>query len=345
MKRRYLGNSDLQVSEICLGTMTFGQQCSEAQGHAQLDRALAAGINFIDTAEMYPVPPRAASCGRTEEIIGGWLRGQARDRLVIASKAAGPSRGLHWIRGGHLGFDHGSLRSAVEGSLRRLQSDHIDLYQLHWPARNQPMFGQWQFDPTREHAATPILESIEALARLMREGKIRHYGLSNEHPWGVMEFVRLARENGLPRPVSLQNAYSLLNRIYENGLAEVCHREEVSLLPYSPLAFGTLTGKYLIDPQAAGRINEFPGFGQRYGKAGVAPAVRAYAELAARHRLTPTQLALAFVYSRWFVASTIIGATSVAQLDENLAALAVPLSPELLAGIDEVYLCHGNPAP
>lgn len=345
MQRRFLGNSDLQVSEICLGTMTFGQQNSEAEGHAQLDRALAAGINFIDTAEMYPVPPRAASCGRTEEIIGSWLRGQARDRLVIASKAAGPSRGLHWIRGGEHAFDYGSLRSAVEGSLRRLQIDHIDLYQLHWPARNQPMFGQWQFDPAKEHAATPILETIEALARLIREGKIRHYGLSNEHPWGVMEFVRLARENGLPRPVSLQNAYNLLNRVYENGLAEVCHREGVSLLPYSPLAFGVLTGKYLRDPQAAGRINEFPGFGQRYGKAGVASAVGAYVELAARHGLTPTQLALAFVYSRWFVASTIIGATSVAQLDEDLAALALPLSPALLAEVDGIYLRHGNPAP
>jgi len=207
------------------------------------------------------------------------------------------------------------------------------------------MFGQWQFDPAKEHAATPILETIEALARLMREGKIRHYGLSNEHPWGVMEFVRLARENGLPRPVSLQNAYNLLNRVYENGLAEVCHREGVSLLPYSPLAFGVLTGKYLRDPQAAGRINEFPGFGQRYGKAGVASAVGAYVELAARHGLTPTQLALAFVYSRWFVASTIIGATSVAQLDEDLAALALPLSTALLAEVDGIYLRHGNPAP
>jgi aryl-alcohol dehydrogenase-like predicted oxidoreductase len=345
MKRTCLGNSDLQVSELCLGTMTFGQQNSEAEAHAQLDRALAAGINFIDTAEMYPVPPRAATCGRTEEIVGRWLRGQARDRLVVASKAAGPSRGLNWIRGGHLGFDYGSLRSAVEGSLRRLQSDCIDLYQLHWPARNQPMFGQWQFDPAREHAATPILETIEALARLMQDGKIRQYGLSNEHPWGVMEFVRLARENGLPRPVSLQNAYNLLNRVYESGLAEVCHREHISLLPYSPLAFGTLTGKYLRDPGSAGRINEFPGFGQRYGKAGVAPAVQAYVELAARHGLAPAQLALAFVYSRWFVASTIIGATSVAQFDENLGALALHLSPTIVAEIDEIHLRCGNPAP
>ena len=345
MKRKFLGNSELQVSEVCLGTMTFGQQNSEAEGHAQLDRAVAAGVNFIDTAEMYPVPPRAASCGRTEEIIGSWLRRQARDRLIIASKAAGPSRGLHWIRGGELGFDYGSLRSAVEGSLRRLHSDYIDLYQLHWPARNQPMFGQWQFDPARECAATPILETIQALAELIRAGKIRHYGLSNEHPWGVMEFVRLARENGLPRPVSLQNAYSLLNRVYESGLAEVCYREEISLLPYSPLAFGTLTGKYLSDPKAAGRINEFAGFGQRYAKAGVKPAVGAYAELATRHGLTPTQLALAFVYSRGFVGSTIIGATSIAQLDENLAALAVQLSPAILSGIDEIHLRHCNPAP
>ncbi|MBL8395361.1 MAG: aldo/keto reductase [Candidatus Accumulibacter sp.] len=345
MQRRQLGNSALQVSEVCLGTMTFGQQNGESAAHAQLDRAFAAGVNFIDTAEMYPVPPRAATCGRTEEIVGGWLLGQARDQVILATKAAGPSRGLHWIRDGRLGFDLASLRLAVEGSLRRLRTDYIDLYQLHWPARNQPMFGQWQFDPAKEHVATGILETIEALATLAGEGKIRYFGLSNEHPWGVMEFVRLARAHGLPRPVALQNAYSLLNRVYESGLAELCHREQISLLPYSPLAFGTLSGKYLANPQAAGRINEFSGFGQRYAKPNVAPAVAAYAELAHRHGLTPVCLALAFVYSRWFVASTIIGATSLVQLDENLGALAVQLPPAVLAEIDQIHLRHTNPAP
>ncbi|HNC51752.1 MAG TPA: aldo/keto reductase [Accumulibacter sp.] len=345
MKTTRLGDSALQVSQICLGTMTFGQQNSEAEAHTQLDRAFAAGVNFIDTAEMYPVPPRADTCGRSEKIVGKWLAGQERTRVILATKASGPSRGLHWIRGGRLDFDLASLRSAVEGSLRRLRTDYIDLYQLHWPARNQPMFGQWQFDPAKERQGTAILDMLEALSALVRAGKIRHFGLSNEYPWGVMEFVRLAREHGLPRPVSLQNAYSLLNRVFEYGLAEVCHREGVSLLPYSPLAFGTLSGKYLADPRAAGRINEFAGFGQRYAKANVAPAVTAYVELARRHGLTPSQLALAFVYSRWFVSSTIIGATSMEQLEENLGAVTVQLPPALLADIDALHVRYSNPAP
>jgi len=345
MNNRQLGNSALQVSEICLGTMTFGEQNSEREAHAQLDRAFAAGVNFIDTAEMYPVPPRAATCGRTEEIVGNWLAGQSRQQVIVASKAAGPSRSLNWIRGGELAFDLASLRAGVEASLRRLRTDYVDLYQLHWPARNQPMFGQWQYDPAKEHESTPILETLQALATLVREGKIRYFGLSNEHPWGVMEFVRLAREHDLPRPVSLQNAYNLLNRVYESGLAEVCQRENIGLLPYSPLAFGTLSGKYLVDANAAGRITRFAGFGQRYTKFNVAPAVAAYAELARRHGLTPSQLALAFVYSRWFSASTIIGAMSIAQLDENLGALAVHLSAPLLAEINELHLRYTNPAP
>ncbi|WP_291991070.1 aldo/keto reductase [Candidatus Accumulibacter sp. ACC007] len=345
MNNRQLGNSALQVSEICLGTMTFGEQNSEPEAHAQLDRAFAAGVNFIDTAEMYPVPPRAATCGRTEEIVGNWLAGQSRQQVIVASKAAGPSRGLNWIRGGQLAFDLTSLRAGVEASLRRLRTDYVDLYQLHWPARNQPMFGQWQYDPAKEYESTPILETLQALATLVREGKIRYFGLSNEHPWGVMEFVRLAREHDLPRPVSLQNAYNLLNRVYESGLAEVCQRENIGLLPYSPLAFGTLSGKYLVDANAAGRITQFAGFGQRYAKINVVPAVAAYADLARRHGLTPSQLALAFVYSRWFSASTIIGATSIAQLDENLGALAVHLSAPLLAEINELHLRYTNPAP
>lgn len=345
MNESQLGNSTLQVSEICLGTMTFGQQNSEAEAHAQLDRACAAGVNFIDTAEMYPVPPRAGTYGRTEEIVGNWLARQARDKVIVATKAAGPARGLNWIRGGPLAFDLASLRAALDASLQRLRTDYVDLYQLHWPARNQPMFGQWQYDPDRESDATPILETLEALATLVREGRIRYFGLSNEHPWGVMEFVRLAREHGLPRPVSVQNAYSLLNRVYETGLAEVCHRENIGLLAYSPLAFGTLSGKYLADPKGPGRITQFAGFGQRYAKTNVAPAVAAYAELAHRHRLTPSQLALAFVYSRWFTASTIIGATSIAQLDENLGARVVPLSSALLAEIDDIHLQYTNPAP
>lgn len=345
MRFKQLGNSALQVSEICLGTMTFGAQNSEAEGHAQLDRAFAAGVNFIDTAEMYAVPPSAGSYGRSEEIVGNWLARQPRDRVVVATKAAGPGRGLDWIRGGPTAFDRGNLRAALEGSLRRLRTDHVDLYQLHWPARNQPMFGQWQYDPAAEREATPIRETLEALAELVREGKIRHVGVSNEHPWGVMEFVRLAREHDLPRVVSIQNAYHLLNRVFEGGLAEVCHREQVSLLPYSPLAFGTLSGKYLAQPPANARLSLFPGFGQRYAKPNVPPAVAAYADLARQNGLTPAQLALAFVCSRSFAASTIIGATTLAQLDENIAACALNLAPEVLAAIDAIHLRYTNPAP
>jgi aryl-alcohol dehydrogenase-like predicted oxidoreductase len=345
MKTRQLGDSTLHVSEICLGTMTFGVQNNEAESHSQLDRAVAAGVNFIDTAEMYAVPPTAESYGKTEQIVGNWLLRQARDKVILATKASGPGRPLNWIRGGPSGFDRANLRAAVEGSLKRLRTDYIDLYQLHWPARNQPMFGQWQYDPAQERASTPIRETLEALAELVREGKIRYAGLSNEHPWGVMEFVRLSREHNLPRVASLQNAYHLMNRVFESGLAEVCHREKVSLLPYSPLAFGTLSGKYLADPQTRGRVTLFAGFGQRYAKPNVQPAVAAYAELARQNGLTPAQLALAFVYSRWFVASTIIGATTMAQLEENLGAVELKLSPDVLDTIDEVHLRYTNPAP
>lgn len=345
MQRIELGGASLSVSRVCLGTMTFGEQNTEAEGHAQLDRALAAGINFIDTAEMYPVPARAETCGRTEEIVGTWLRRQPRDRIVLATKAAGPGRGLPWIRGGPAGLDAANLRSALEGSLRRLRTDYVDLYQLHWPARNQPLFGQWQYDPAKEREATPIRETLAVLAELVQEGKVRAVGVSNEHPWGVMQFVRLAEEHGLPRIASIQNAYGLLNRTYDTALAEVCHRESVSLLAYSPLAFGLLSGKYLDDPQAKGRVNAFPGFAQRYTKPNVSPAVAAYAALAREHGLTPTQLALAWCYRRWCVASTIVGATSLAQLEENLGAWEIELSPALLAAVDAIHLRYPNPAP
>ncbi|MFC5302450.1 aldo/keto reductase [Azospira restricta] len=340
-----LGNSGLRVSRICLGTMTFGVQNSEAEGHAQLDRALAAGINFVDTAEMYAVPPSPESYGKTELIVGSWLKRQPRDRVVLATKATGPGRALSWIRGGPSGFDAANLRAALEGSLKRLQTDYVDLYQLHWPARNQPMFGQWQFDPAKEREATPIGETLQALAALVKEGKIRRVGVSNEHPWGVMQLVRLAEAHGLPRIVSIQNAYNLLNRVYDSGLAEVCHRENVGLLAYSPLAFGFLSGKYLDDPRAKGRVNDFAGFAQRYSKPNVAPAVAAYAALAREHGLSPAQLALAWCYRRWCVASTIIGATTMAQLEENLGAWALDLSPELLAAVDAIHLRYTNPAP
>ena len=342
---RPLGRSNLVVPDVCLGTMTFGEQTGEADAHSQLDFALASGVNFFDTAEMYAVPPRAETCGVSESIVGRWLKRQQRDRIIVATKVAGPSRNLGWIRNGPPALDRANIRAAIDGSLQRLQTDYIDLYQLHWPERNQPMFGQWQFDPGKERECTPIRAQLEALAELVEEGKVRAIGLSNEHPWGVMQFVRLADELGLPRTLCTQNAYSLVNRTFETALAEVCFREDVGLLAYSALAFGHLTGKYLADPAAPGRLTQWPAFGQRYGKPNVIPAVTAYAALAKKHGLTLTQLALGFTRSRWFVSSTIIGASSLAQLRETLPATRTPMSAELLVEIDAIHLRYTNPAP
>jgi len=344
MDYRLLGASDLKVSAICLGTMTFGQQNTEAEAHAQLDYALSRGVNCIDAAEMYPVPPRAETAHRTEAFIGTWLRKQTRDRVIIATKVAGPSRGLQWIRGGPaLSRQH--IAAAIDGSLQRLQTDYIDLYQLHWPERNVPMFGSYAFDPRNERAATSVSEQLEVLAEFVRAGKIRHIGVSNEHPWGVLEFLRVAREHNFPRIVSTQNAYNLLNRVYDYALAEVGFREKISLLAYSPLAFGHLSGKYVLNANANGRISQFPNFGQRYSKPNVVPAVKAYIEVAKRYKLTPTQLALGWMYQRWCVASTIIGATTLDQLRENIDAWNVKLPEQALADIDAVHLQYTNPAP
>ena len=345
MEYRTLGQSDLNVSAVCLGTMTFGQQNNEAEAHAQLDYAFQQGVNFIDTAEMYPVPPRAETVTRTETIVGTWLKQQPRDQVILATKVAGPRRNMEWIRGGPSALDRTNIRAAVEGSLARLQTDYIDLYQLHWPERNVPMFGQYQFDPSQEKEWVPIRAQLETLSELVQEGKIRYVGLSNEQPWGVMEFLRLSREYDLPRIATIQNCYNLINRGFEFGLAEIAYREQVSLLAYSPLAFGHLTGKYQADPHAQGRVTLFKGFAQRYDKPNVQPAVAAYAELAARHGMTPGQLALAFVMHRWFVTSTIIGATSMAQLTENLNAWNTALSEEVLREIEGLHLRFMNPAP
>ncbi|MBA3034645.1 MAG: aldo/keto reductase [Gammaproteobacteria bacterium] len=345
METRLLGSSSLVVTPICLGTMTFGEQTAEPDAHAQLDLARERGINFIDTAELYAVPARAETYGATETIVGNWLKRQDRERVIVATKVAGPARTMPWIRGGTLNYTRANLRAALDASLRRLQTDYVDLYQLHWPDRNQPMFGDWQYDPENERDSIPIKAQLEALAELVAEGKIRAIGLSNEHPWGVMEFVRHAEEFGLPRVASIQNAYNLINRTYDVGLAEVCHRERVGLLAYSPLAFGLLTGKYLDNPRVAGRFTSFSNFGQRYDKPGVAAAVAAYCSLAREHGLTPTQLALAFMRSRWCVASTIVGASSVTQLAEDLDACEIKLDEEVLTAIDRLYLLHGNAAP
>ena len=344
MEYRTLGSSDLKVSALCLGTMTFGEQNTEAEAHAQLDYAVERGVNFIDTAEMYPVPPRAETVHRTEQYIGAWLKKQPREKLIIATKIAGPARGFGWIRNGPR-INREQINAALDGSLRRLQTDYVDLYQIHWPDRYVPMFGATHYDASQEHEATPIAEQLQALAELVKAGKIRHIGLSNETPWGVMEFVRCAEQLGLPRIISIQTAYHLLNRTFESGLAEVCHHANIGLLAYSPLAFGWLTGKHLDDPAAPGRITLFPGFGQRYNKPNVAAAAAEYARIARAAGLTPATLALAFARTRRFTASTIIGATSLEQLKENLDSATVTLASGVLEQLEAAHRRHPSPAP
>ncbi|MDP1658187.1 MAG: aldo/keto reductase [Methylotenera sp.] len=352
MQYRQLGESDLNVSAICLGTMTYGDQNTESEAHEQLDYAIAQGINFIDTAEMYPVPPKVDTCTRTETMVGNWLKNQQRDKIVLGSKAAGPRRGVGWIRGGPSSLDRTNIRAAIEGSLKRLQTDYIDIYQLHWPERNVPMFGQYFFDPSQELDAegkqkewVSIQNQLETLSELIQEGKVRYIGLSNEQPWGVMEFLRVAKEYNLPRIASLQNGYNLLNRTMELGLSEILYREKIGFLAYSPLAFGHLTAKYIDDPAAKGRATMFTGYAQRYTKHNVTPASAAYAKLARENGLTPTQLALSFVYHRWFITSTIIGATGMDQLKENIGAWHTKLSHEVLQEIERLHLAMMNPAP
>jgi aryl-alcohol dehydrogenase-like predicted oxidoreductase len=347
-----LGHTDISVSKVCLGTMTYGDQNTQADANNQLDYALSQGINFIDTAEMYPVPPKAETYTRTEPMIGKWLKTQKRDQIILGSKVSGRNRGLNWIRNGDDSLTRANIRSAIHDSLKRLQTDYLDLYQLHWPERNVPLFGQYQFDPKLEFDAqghqkawVSIQTQLETLAELIQEGKVRAIGLSNEQPWGLMEFLRIAKEYNLPRVATLQNSYHLMNRHIDFGLSEILYRENISLLAYSPLAFGHLTGKYIDDPQAKGRVTMFKGYAQRYTKPSVAAASAAYAKLARAHGLTPTQLALSFVMHRWCVSSTIIGATSMAQLQENIAAYDVKLSDEVLSEIEQIHLTMMNPAP
>jgi aryl-alcohol dehydrogenase-like predicted oxidoreductase len=345
MNQNRLGSSDLNVSSICLGTMTWGEQNSESEAHQQLDYAVSRGVNFIDAAEMYPVPPRPETQGSTETCLGTWLRKQKRDDLVVATKITAPGRGFRWVRGGPTAVDAKSIREALDGSLKRLQTDYVDLYQIHWPDRYLPLFGNTFFDPKQERATIPVEEQLEALAGFIKAGKVRYVGLSNESPWGAMEFIRLARSEGLPMVASIQNAYNLLNRSYEPGLSEVTRREGVPLLAYSPLAFGHLSGKYLNGAKPAGaRLTRFPPFGQRYDKPNVPAASQAYAELAKRAGLSPATLAIAFAHSRWFCASTIVGATNLAQLKENVDAASVALPESVLAEIDAIHVRYPNPA-
>lgn len=349
MKTIPLGASNLKVSPICMGTMTFGQQVDEATAHRIMDRALERGLNFLDTAEMYSVPARAETYGATETIMGTWFARNPglRQKVVLASKVAGPSRGMPWVRGEVAGLTKAEVIQACENSLRRLQTDTIDLYQIHWPARNVPVFGATAFDPTKDRPCASIQEQLEAMAELVRAGKVREVGLSNESPYGVHEFVRVAEQHGLPRVATVQNPYCLVNRSYENGLDETCYRLGVSLLAYSPLGFGLLSGKYdetgLVGE--AGRLALFESMRkQRWGRPESLEVSRRYNALARSHGLTPTQMALAFCYTNWRVASTIIGVTTLAQLDECLDAWETKLSPELLAEIDKIRFEHRDPA-
>lgn len=348
MEYRVLGRTDLRVSLIGLGTMTFGEQNTEAEGHAQIDRALEAGVNLVDTSEMYAVPPSAETYGSTERIIGTWIhRSGKRDRIILCTKVAGPGQalGVTYVRGGANTLDRRNIVEALEGSLRRLQTDYVDLYQVHWPARAANFFGRLGYQHEGGEEATPIEETLEALGELVRAGKVRHVGISNETPWGLHRYLTHARERGLPRVVSIQNPYSLLNRSFEVGLAEMAIKEQVGLLAYSPLGFGVLTGKFLggARPPSA-RVTRWSRF-VRYSGARGQQATEAYVTIARAHGLDPAQMALAFVNRQPFVTSTLIGATTMAQLETNLASIDLRLSDELLRAIDEVHGTYSNPCP
>lgn len=345
MKYTLLPNTDLQISEICLGTMTFGQQNSEAEGHSQIDSALDKGINFIDTAEMYSVPSREKTYGATEKIIGNWFKKSGRrEDVVLATKIAGANRGLEYIRE-DLRFNPETLRLSVEKSLERLQTDYIDLYQLHWPERRTNYFGQRGFKVQTDIWEDNIQEVLTAFRDLIAEGKIRHFGLSNETPWGMMRFLEESRKHNLPRIVTTQNPYSLVNRSFEVGLSEICYREKVGLLAYSPMAFGVLSGKFLTgEAHPNARINLFPNF-SRYNAENTRKASALYDEIAKQNGLTLTELSLAFVRQQPFVSSTIIGATTLEQLEENMATVDVSLSDEIMAAIEKVQNLIPDPAP
>ena len=349
MQFKKLGHTDLLLPEICLGTMTFGEQNTQAEAFAQLNYALERGLYFWDTAEMYPVPPKAETQGATETIIGNWIAQQGqRDQLFLASKIAGPSqRGIH-IRNGQTRFIAEEISSAIDASLKRLQTDYIDLYQLHWPQRPTNFFGKLGYgnqEAENTQHVTDLAETLYALHHEVQKGRIRYIGLSNETPWGTIKFLQLAKELGLEKMVSVQNPYNLLNRTYEIGMAEIAQYEGVGLLAYSPLAFGYLTGKFRngARPENA-RITRFSRF-TRYTNPQSEWATEQYAQLAEQHGLTLTQLALAYVKQQFFVTSTIIGATHLDQLKENIDAFEIDLSEEILTGIEDIHRQQPNPAP
>lgn len=346
MQQCQLGRSDINVSRICLGTMTWGEQNSEAEAHAQLDAALDFGVNFIDTAEMYPVPPIASTYGETERCIGSWLRARNnRDRVTLATKVMSRSDDLNYVRDGDTRLDHKNIHAALDASLERLQTDYIDLYQLHWPDRKTNYFGQLGYRYPEKDESVPIEESLQILADIVRSGKVRHIGISNETPWGAMRFMQLAENKRLPRAVSIQNPYNLLNRTFEVGLAEIAHREQLGLLAYSPLAFGTLSGKYLNGARPAdGRLTRYTRF-SRYANQIAQQAIAEYVALARQHSLDPAQMALAYLHTRPFITSTIIGATTMAQLQSNLESINLMLSDEVISGIETIHQRYPNPCP
>jgi len=344
MKYTTIPKTDIKVSKICLGTMTFGNQNTEADAHEQLNYALDKGVNFIDTAEMYAVPPSAATQGKTEEYIGSWFakKGKRKD-VVLATKIAGPNRGMDWIRE-DLSYSKANLTLALENSLKRLQTDYIYLYQLHWPERNVNIFGQRDYKHnSAEQWHDNFEEILSVLDGFVKSGKVRQFGVSNETPYGVMKFLE-ASKKGLPRVKTIQNAYSLINRGYENGLAEISMREEVGLLAYSPLAFGTLTGKYIKDPNAVGRVSLFSRY-SRYSSEQSTSAIQKYLDLAERYDISLTHLALAFVNQQPFLTSNIIGATTMTQLKENISSIDITLSDDILNEIEDIHAVIPNPAP
>ena len=336
-----LSGTDIEVSKTCLGTMSFGAHVSEEASFKIMDRSLELGINFFDTAELYSVPASKETYGLTEQIIGRWFKKRnSRDKIVLATKVCGPSRSSNdnYIREGKSRLDRKNIRLALEASIKRLQTDHVDLYQIHWPDRNVNSFGIRNYNPTDDSHTIPIEETMKVMQELQKEGKIKHYGLSNETPWGTMEYLRLSKELGLPRPVSIQNNYSLLTRSYENSMAEISHRENIGLLAYSPLGFGVLGGRYLNGGKPeGGRFTKYPDFAQRYHTKQVEEIIRKYKTLAEENGMTLPELALAFVYEQFFLTSNIIGPSNVSQLEEDVKALEKKLTPEIKEKIEMIH--------
>ncbi len=345
MKYTTLPNTDISVSKICLGTMTFGEQNTEAEGHQQMDYAFENGVNFFDTAEMYSVPAREETYGSTEKIVGSWFKKTgSRDKIILASKIAGPNPNFGYMRE-KLDFSAASVKYALENSLKRLQTDYIDLYQLHWPERKTNCFGQRGFKVQDEAWEDNFREVLETFDVLIKEGKIKHIGVSNENAWGMMRFLEESKYQNLPRIKTIQNPYNLLNRLFEVGSAEVSVHENVGLLAYSPLAFGVLSGKFLTgEPHPNARINLFPQY-KRYNSEQSTRATRLYQEIAQKHGLTLTELALGFVLQQPFLTSAIIGATTMEQLKKNIATVGITLSKEILDEIDNVQTIIPDPAP